>query len=86
MQAEECLRQTGKRGSLTIITKGSTVYIVAKAKKKANILVEVDNKQHRKVIVSSPRLYLIARLKNNKKHCLKLSSNRNLEAYSFAFE
>ncbi len=85
VQTGEYFQHIGKKGSLAIVTKGSIIYAVAKAKKKANVLVTVDNKQHRKITVSNPNLYLIAKLKDNRCHNLTLTTKRNLAVYSFAF-
>ena len=86
VQNEEYIRHVGRGGSLGIITKGSMIYAVARARKAANVQVIVDNKKKREIKVSKPGLYFIARLKGNNQHCLKLITNGKLEVYSFAFE
>lgn len=86
IQKEEYLKNKGKGSSLTTITKGNVIRIVAKSNKIAKIIVKLDNKFFRRLTIGKPDLYAVANIKDNKQHKLTLATKSDIAIYSFTFE
>jgi len=88
IQKDEFIQHTRGKGSLTILTKGKTISLVAKAmnKRPAIVGIKLNNKVVKDLKIDSPGLYEVIKLRDNRPKKLTLTTGSNLAVYSFSFQ
>ena len=87
-QKDEYLQSLKNTSSLNIATKGKIVNFVAKSlnNKAIKLKVKLNNKIVKILLVKTPQLYQMIKLKNSKETKLTLTANKNIAIYSFSFQ